>query len=571
MKKITNKIGKVLVLLLVCLSIGMVASAANSATTEVQIAIEAAETMTEDDEKDVTGAEDDNSGHTDEDELIQDDSRRVEKNEHVQTGDSSKAWVYIAVAGVMVVLGGICLLKKKRTGWLAVFALIFSLFLANHSVYATEQTQNVNVTVPGSISVSFDKTGENSISEFSIDNPLPVPVNIDKVTVTECNEWKLCSSGEEIPVNTKRMTFTFEDTCLKAEENTLGITIPEESSKECNIDIDRGAWTTSGTAEKALQLEFEYTIGKKQFQLSYDTNGGIPKIPSQMVYNGETVMLPSVEKEGYALVGWEDFDGNLYTDKFIMPMEDVTLTAKWKEKTTYAIYVQGDYSLRFIQSADDIKAGSIYNNMTVTAVYSGFENKTYNSVEQIPWYDDNYYIDRVVKRVIVEDKIQPVNTAYWFNYMYDCEHFDLEKLDTSKVTDMSYMFAWAGFDATTLSIKGVDDFDVSNVKKMPYTFAYVGRNSNSVIVDLSRWNVSKVTNMSDMFSGMGYLANTFSVGDLSNWNVSNVTNMYSMFQQTGYVANWLVDCSKWDVSKVTSYNNFDFQVDAKVIDPYWKH
>ena len=288
-----------------------------------------------------------------------------------------------------------------------------------------------------------------------------------------------------------------------------------------------------------------------------------------MVYNGENVTLPIVEKEGYELAGWEDADGKLYTDKFVMPMKDVTLTARWKEMTTYAIYVREDYSLRFIRTADNITAGSVYNNMSVTAVYTGFENKTFSSVEQVPWYDDNYYIDRVVKRVIVEDKIQPANTAYWFHYMYDCEQFDLEKLDTSKVTDMSYMFAWAGFDAATLSIKGVDNFDVSNVKKMPYTFAYTGRNSSSVVVDLSRWNVSKVTNMSDMFAGMGYLANTFSVGDLSNWNVSNVTNMYSMFQQTGYVANWLVDCSKWNVSKVTSYNNFDFQVDAKVIDPHW--
>lgn len=566
MKTITNKFGKILVLLLACLSIGMVTSAANAATTEVQIAIEAAEKKTEDDGNDVGGTEEDSSGNVETEQR-----EHVENVEQVQTGDSSKAWVYIAVAGMMVVLVGICILKKKRTGWMAVFAFFLSLFLMNHSVYATEETQNVNVTVPSSISVSFNKSGDNTISEFSIDNSLPVPVTIDKVTVTECNTWELCEAGEDIPVNTKRMAFTFENQHLKAEENILGIDIPEGSSKKCDLHIDRGAWTIAGTAEKALKLEFEYTIGKKQFRLNFDTNGGTPVIPSQMVYNGETVTLPSVKKEGYELAGWEDSGGNLYTDKFIMPMQDVTLTAKWRETTAYAIYVREDSSLRFIRSADNIIAGSIYNDMTVTAVYSGFENKTFSSVEQVPWYDNNYYINTIVKRVIVEDKIQPVNTAYWFNFMYDCEYFDLEKLDTSKVTDMSYMFAWAGFDAPTLSIKGVDNFDVSNVKRMPYTFAYTGRNSNSVIVDLSRWNVSNVTNMSDMFAGMGYLANTFSVGDLSAWNVSNVTNMYSMFQQTGYAAHWLLDCSKWDVSKVTSYNNFDFQVDAKVIDPYWKH
>lgn len=571
MKKITNRIGKILVLLIACFSFSMMASAANSMTTEVQIAIEAAEAAQEDHEKDMGGTEEDNSSqvNTEQKGHIQEASNVQEKKvQQVQTGDTSKIWMYITVAGMMVVLAGICIFGKKK-GLLAVFALFLSLFLVNNPVYATEETQNVNVTVPGNISVSFDKTGENSISEFAIDNPLPVPVTIDKVTVTECNNWKLCAKGENIPVNTKKMSFAFEDICLVPEENLLGITIAEGSSKKCNLHIDRGAWTIQGAAEKALQMEFEYTIGKKQFQLNFDANGGTPTIPSRMVYNEERVTLPIVEKEGYELAGWEDSNGKLYTDIFIMPMEDVTLTARWKETKTYAIYVRDDSSLRFIRTAENIAAGSVYNGMTVTAVYSGFENKTYSSVEQVPWYDDNYYIDRIVKRVIVEDKIQPINTAYWFQYMYDCEQFELEKLDTSKVTDMSYMFAWAGFDATILTIKGVDNFDVSNVKKMPYTFAYVGRNSSSVKVDLSKWDVSKVTNMSDMFSGMGYLANTFSIGDLSKWNVSNVTNMYSMFQQTGYAANWLVDCSKWNVSKVTSYNNFDFQVDAKVIDPHW--
>ena len=41
--------------------------------------------------------------------------------------------------------------------------------------------------------------------------------------------------------------------------------------------------------------------------------------------------------------------------------------------------------------------------------------------------------------------------------------------------------------------------------------------------DISNWDVSSVTDMSDMFSESQFN------GDISNWDVSNVTNMIGMF------------------------------------------
>ena len=40
--------------------------------------------------------------------------------------------------------------------------------------------------------------------------------------------------------------------------------------------------------------------------------------------------------------------------------------------------------------------------------------------------------------------------------------------------------------------------------------------------DISKWNTSKVTNMSDMFYKCSSL---LSLPDISKWNTSNVTNM----------------------------------------------
>jgi len=55
--------------------------------------------------------------------------------------------------------------------------------------------------------------------------------------------------------------------------------------------------------------------------------------------------------------------------------------------------------------------------------------------------------------------------------------------------------------------------------------------------DISRWNVSSVTNMYAMFEESSFN------GDISGWNVSSVTNMYAMFSSTPFNG----DISKWKI------------------------
>ena len=61
--------------------------------------------------------------------------------------------------------------------------------------------------------------------------------------------------------------------------------------------------------------------------------------------------------------------------------------------------------------------------------------------------------------------------------------------------------------------------------------------------DLSKWDVSRVTNMCGMFAG----AESFNQ-DLSKWDVSRVTNMLAMFTDAQCFNQ---DLSAWDVSRVT--------------------
>jgi len=85
----------------------------------------------------------------------------------------------------------------------------------------------------------------------------------------------------------------------------------------------------------------------------------------------------------------------------------------------------------------------------------------------------------------------------------------------------------------------ISGWDVSKVTDMREMF--IG--ARSFNGDLSKWNVSNVTNMERMFAG----AKKFD-GDISKWNVSNVTDMRSMF---GYASSFNGDISKWNVSNVT--------------------
>jgi surface protein len=69
--------------------------------------------------------------------------------------------------------------------------------------------------------------------------------------------------------------------------------------------------------------------------------------------------------------------------------------------------------------------------------------------------------------------------------------------------------------------------------------------------DLSEIDTSKATNMSYMFCGCNRLE---AVSDLSNFNTDSVTSMYNMFQSC-YILKELKGLNKWNTSAVTDMSN----------------
>lgn len=107
--------------------------------------------------------------------------------------------------------------------------------------------------------------------------------------------------------------------------------------------------------------------------------------------------------------------------------------------------------------------------------------------------------------------------------------------DVSNVIDMSNMFNNFLEDATIMitdtPIEGTSFFSSLREVFLTGTFNQ----------DVSTWNVSKVENMSGMFSAVPFNQ------DISGWNVANVKDMSSMFN---VATNFNQDISNWEVGNV---------------------
>ena len=153
-----------------------------------------------------------------------------------------------------------------------------------------------------------------------------------------------------------------------------------------------------------------------------------------------------------------------------------------------------------------------------------------------------------------------IDSSYLFSdigYSSNCTatevitHIDF--LDTSNVTNMSYMFYNTGYRAMT-SLNLGENFDTSNVTNMNYMFYITGDNAMTSLDLGDKFDTSNVTTMKSMFNSTGYTAMTsLDLGD--KFDTSNVTDMNSMFLGTGNNAMTSLDLGdKFDTSNVTKMN-----------------
>ena len=127
----------------------------------------------------------------------------------------------------------------------------------------------------------------------------------------------------------------------------------------------------------------------------------------------------------------------------------------------------------------------------------------------------------------------------------------LELLDTSKVTDMSFMFF---YQSTTSKLTSLDvsSFDTSNVTDMSWMFSSLREITN---LDVSHFNTSKVIDMSSMF----YCTSKLTTLDVSHFNTSKVTDMSFMFSSGGLTS---LDLSSFNTSNVIDMSSMFSSADG---------
>lgn len=154
-------------------------------------------------------------------------------------------------------------------------------------------------------------------------------------------------------------------------------------------------------------------------------------------------------------------------------------------------------------------------------------------------YDEPIWLnsDIGINAIEVEQKIYPVSTAYWFMDLRNVKSGNFENLDTSKATDMSAMFYYTGYGATTFELKGLENWNTSSVTDISNMFYRAGYSAITFNLNLSNWNISNVTTMSPVFSNAGKSATTWSVTiPKTTGSITNTTSRWYGYSTSTYTS-----------------------------------
>ncbi len=314
----------------------------------------------------------------------------------------------------------------------------------------------------------------------------------------------------------------------------LDFTLPAGSSMNEDLFIGYKAMTAS---DAYLMIEGCYVEGEQENTTDY--------LPVVFEYNLENDDNFQDDTEDIDLMYEDDDEFEFMTETETEEETEIEIQTLAAGDTAFAVYCADDGSLTFYTDAEAPESGETYNEKAVTTVYTGIES-TSTSSSSVPWYADRTSF----KSVAFDESfvsVQPAMTAYWFYGMTNCtEIAGLEHLDTSKATNMRYMF----YNCNKLTELDVNGFDTSNVTNMSDMFdGCSGLNS----IDVSGFNTAKVTDMSYMFYGCSSLV----YPDVSRFDTSSVTDMSGMFGSCSKLRS--LDVSGFDTKKVESFSRMFYK------------
>jgi surface protein len=276
------------------------------------------------------------------------------------------------------------------------------------------------------------------------------------------------------------------------------------------------------TAHKYVIPDINSSIRYKvsfKCEIEADVNGGVPKIYTVI---SDDYDLPAVQmKEGFSYVYQITLDASLdANNNLIKPiLFNVAEVIDWDD---YKTLEKQNYVIEFITPTSTTSATTILGSL--------FLRNNKDEVKEIYIDDDETPIAPTVSYKfdnLKEHKVKIVlnkdftSAQYMFSYC-GATSFDFTNFDTSKVTDMSYMFA----ACSSLTSLNLSTFDTSKVENMTSMFMYCIKLTELDFTPFEKFKTGNVKDMSMMFNNCSALTKL----NLSSFDTSKVTNVGSMFQ-----------------------------------------
>lgn len=287
------------------------------------------------------------------------------------------------------------------------------------------------------------------------------------------------------------------------------------------------------TADRKVYAAFTAIVQKYTVRFY---NGGtllqtVTNVPygGSATYTGTTPVKTGVnDPELYEFTGWEPTGKNI--------------------TGTTSCYAQYNY-LGVPKLKSNWKSGLTSSDISATTMITIVESYEPSGNEEKSW-DASAYANRSVmvfkigtEIIIAGDGSEtieaPMDSSSLFSNFSNITTIDgLNKLDTSKVTNMRNMF----YNCSSLTVLDLSNFNTSNVTTMDSIFAKCSELNE---LNLTNFDTSKVTIMMSMFDGCSKLRAL----DVSSFDTKNVINMSGMFYNCSSLT--VLDLSNFDTSNAT--------------------
>ena len=212
-----------------------------------------------------------------------------------------------------------------------------------------------------------------------------------------------------------------------------------------------------------------------------------------------------------------------------LPGKEVNTTWKKLASDTEIDYQSGINTIVAIKREKTINEDLLENTNIISTTDSLFPIYTWYNKEKetIYWYTE-------AKKIYMNE-----DGSYMFQRFSSVKDFDLEDINTSKVTTMEHLF----FECASVEDLDVTHFNTGKVVNMLRAFASMPQLTH---LDVSNFNTENVINMNRMFAYNLKLPEL----NLSSFNTSNVTDMGFMFRDVSVIKE--IDLSSFDTSNVTN-------------------